>query len=73
MFLYFHSDKFLISIEKLETKGNPIFVIFWTPFIQRYSNIFSYKEFIDSFVHAIMNMLTSSYQPRISEEIKRVL
>lgn len=64
---------FPVSIQKLDTKGNPRSVIFWTPLIQRYSTVFSYKEFIDSFVHPVVNMLTSSYQPRINDEIKRVL
>lgn len=41
--------------------------------IQKYSITFSYKDFIDLFIHLVMNMLASSPQPRISEEIKRVL
>lgn len=73
MFLYFQWDKFPISIQKLYTNGNPRSFIFWTPLIQRYSKVFSYKEFIDSFFHPVINMLTNSYQPRINEEIKRVL
>lgn len=73
MFVYFQSDKFPVSIQKLDTKGNPRSVIFWTPLIQMYSTIFTYKDFIHSFFHPVINILTSNYQPKISEEIKRVL
>jgi len=73
MFLYFQSDKFPVSIQRLDTKGNPRSVIFWTPLIQMYSTIFTYKDLIDSFAHPVINMLTSNYQPRINEEMKRVL
>jgi len=66
IFLYNQLDKFPINIQKLDTKGNPRLVIYWTPLIQEYSTIFSYKEFIDSFVHRVVNMFTNSYQPRIS-------
>lgn len=73
MFLYFKSDKFPVNIQNFETKGHPSSVIFWTPLIQKYSTIFSYKVFIDYFLHRVINMLSSSIQPRISDEIKRVL
>ena len=62
MFLYFQSDKFLVSIQKLDTKGNPRFVIYWAPFIQKYSTIFSYKYFIDSFSHSVINIYPFSYK-----------
>jgi len=73
IFLYYQSDRFPVNIQKLDTKGNPRSVIYWTPLIQKYSVVFTYKDLIDSFVHLVMNMLTSSPQPRISQEIKRVL
>lgn len=73
MFLYYQSDKFPISIQKLDTKGKERSIVYWTPLIQKYSTAFTYKDFIDSFVHPVMNMLTSSPQPKISQEIKRVL
>lgn len=73
MFLYLQSDKFPVRIQKLETKGHPRTVIFCTQLMQIYSIAFSYKEFIDSFFHPIIIMLTNIYQPRINEEIKKVL
>ena len=73
MFLYFQSDRFPVNIQKLDTKGNPISIIFWTPLIQKYSTVFSYKEFIDSFFHLVVIILSSSNQPKINDEIKKVL
>lgn len=73
IFLYFPSYKFPVNIQKLETKGLPKSVTYWTPLIKKYSTIFSYKGFIDSFVHCVVNMLSSSNQPRINDEIKTVL
>lgn len=73
MFLYYPSHKLPISIHRLDTKGNPRSAIYWTPLIQMYSTVFTYKDFIGSFLHHVINMLTSSYQPRMSQEIKRVL
>jgi len=61
MFLYYQSNKFPVSIKKLDTKVNPRLVIYWTPLIQNLSTIFSYKDFTDSFVHLVMNMLTGSH------------
>lgn len=66
MFLYYQSKKFPVNIQKLDTKGNQRSNIYWTPLIQMYSIVFTYKHFIDSFVHPVINMLTSSYLPRIS-------
>lgn len=73
MFLYYQADMFLVSIQILETKGKERSVVFWTPLMQKYSTTFTYKDFIDSFVFLVMNMLTSNTQPRINQEIKRVL
>lgn len=47
--------------------------MYWKPLVQKYSIVFSYKYFIGSFVNPVINRLTSSYQPRISLEIKMVL
>lgn len=30
LFLYYQSDKFPFSLQKLDTKGNPMSIIFWT-------------------------------------------
>lgn len=73
MFLYYQADKFLVSIQKLDTKGKERSVVYWTPLVQKFSTTFPNKDFIDSFVYPVMNMLTGNTQPRVSQEIKRVL
>ena len=73
MFIYFQADKFPLTLQKLDTKGQPRSVIFWTPLIHQYSSPYSYNEFIDSFVHPVMTMLSGTPPPRMSPEIRRVL
>lgn len=73
MFLYYQTNKIPLKIQKLDTKGKERSVIYWTPLVQRYNTTFTYKDFIDCFVHPVINMLTSSIQPRIIIEIKRIL
>lgn len=62
-----------MSIQKLDTKGKERSVVYWTPLVHNFSTTFTYKDFIDSFVYPVMNMLTSNTRPRISQDIKRVL
>ena len=57
----------------MDVEGNPLSVIFWTSLIRKESTEFTYVDFIDCFVHPLINMLTNSVQPRISDEIKKVL
>ena len=71
MFLYFQSEKFAINLQKLDVEGNPQSVIFWTPLIKKDSTQSTYTKFIDSFIHPMVNMLNSSSQPRINEELRR--
>lgn len=59
MFLYYQTDKFPVSIQKLDTRGMERSVVYWTPLVQKFSTTFTYKDFIDSFVYLVMNMLTS--------------
>ncbi len=71
MFLYYQIDKFPLKIEKLDTKGKEILVIFWTSLVHKFST--SYKYFRDSFAYPVMNMLTTKTRLRINPKIKRVL
>ena len=64
---------FAVSLQKLDTEGNPQSVVFWTSLIRNDSIEFSYKDFIDAFFYPVVNMLSSSIQPRVNEEIKKVL
>ena len=46
---------------------------FWTTLVHQSQSPYSYSDFIDLFVHLVMEMLAGSPSPRISLEIKRVL
>jgi len=59
---------------KLDTKGNPRSVIFWSSvFHDSFETAYSYNEFIDQFVHPETTLLTGISSPRISGDIKRIL
>ena len=74
LILYYQSDKFPFSVKKLDTKGNPRSVIFWTSiFHESFACPCSYNEFIDQFVHPVTTLLTRNSPPRISDDIKNIL
>lgn len=62
-----------MKIRKCDSRGKERPVLYWTPIVQRYSIVSNYKDFIDSFVHLMMNMLTGTVQPMISPQIRKVL
>ena len=37
------------------------------------STKFTYSDFIDTFIHTVAQLLSSQLEPRIGEEIKRIL
>jgi len=48
LILYYQSDHFPFSVKKLDTKGNPRYVVFWTSIFHRtFACPYSYNEFID--------------------------
>jgi len=73
LFLYYYTEKFPFTLQKLDTRGQPRSVLFWTPFFHEFGSPYTYSDFIDSFVHPIMTMLIGNPPPRVSLEIKRVL
>lgn len=74
LFLYYQSDKFPFSVQKLDTRGNPRSIVFCTSiFHYSASSPYSYTDFIDYFVHPVTTMLIGSPPPRISDDIKRIL
>lgn len=73
LFLYYQVDKFPFTLQKLDTKGHPRLVIFWTPLIHTYDSPYPYTDFIDLLVHPVVTMLLGSPPPRISLDIRRIL
>ena len=73
MFLYFQADNFPLNLQKLDIEGNPLSVIFWTSLIKKESTEFTYAEFSDLFIHPLIKMLTNIEEPRINDEMKKIL
>jgi hypothetical protein len=73
MFLFFQSEKFSFFLQKLDKDGNPQPVTAWTSLLRKNSSEFSFKHFIDQFYHPVVSMLSGWKEPRINEEIQRIL
>jgi len=72
-FIYYQADKFPFTLQKIDTKGNPRSVIFWTSLIHQHDCPYTYTDFRDIFVHPMATVLLGSPPPRISVNIRRVL
>lgn len=73
LFLYYQADKFPFTLQKLDTKGHPRSVIFWTSLIHKYDSPYPYTNFIDFFIHPVVTMLLGSPPPRNNLDIRRIL
>jgi hypothetical protein len=73
LFLFFQSDRFPCAFQKLDQEGNPQSVTSWTSLVRKNSTEFSFKDFIDYFYHPVFCMLSSKIEPRINEEVQRIL
>lgn len=73
MFVYFQADKFQFSFRKMNDEGEPQSVIFWTTLVIEDNKDFSYKTFVEMFVHPSMSLLSGTIETRISEDIKRIM
>lgn len=74
LMLYYQSENFPFLVMKLDTKGNPRSVIFWSPiFHESFDSPYSYNEFIDQFVHPATTLLTRISPLRINGDMKNIL
>ena len=73
MFLYFQSEKFPMTLQNMDVVGNAQCIILWTSLTRNESKEFTYADFTYCFIHPLVNLLKNSVQPRINDEIKRVL
>ena len=72
--LYYQLDNFPFPIKKLDTKGNPRSVIFWSPIFHNTSESpYTYSEFIDLFVHLATTLLIEVSPSRINGDMKKIL
>jgi hypothetical protein len=73
LFLFFQADIFSCALQKLDQNGNPQSVTSWTSLVRKNSSEFSFKHFIDQFYHPVVCMLNNRMEPRINEEVQRIL
>ena len=73
LFLFFEAEHPPIALKKMDVEGQPLSMIFWTSLLRKEGNEFSYKHFSYLFIRTCMNLIYKSEQPRVSEEMKRIL
>jgi hypothetical protein len=73
MFVYFQADKFSFSMQKMDADGRPQPVTAWTSLLKHNSTEYSFKAFIDLFYHPVVSMLSGRPEPRINDEVQRIL
>jgi hypothetical protein len=73
MFLYFQAERFSFSMQKMDADGKPQPVTAWTSLLKRNSAEFNFAEFIDQFYHPVLGMLAGVPEPRVNDEVRRVL
>jgi hypothetical protein len=73
MFVYFQADKFSFSMQKMDADRRPQLVTAWTSLLKRNSAEYDFKAFIDQFYHPMVSMLSGRPEPRINDEVQRIL
>jgi hypothetical protein len=73
MFVFFQADKFSFSMQKMDEDGKPQAVTAWTSLLKNNSTEYSFKAFIDQFYHPMVSMLSGRPEPRINDEVQRIL
>jgi hypothetical protein len=73
MFVYFQADMFNFSMQKMDADGKPQPVTAWTSLLKHNSVEYNYKAFIDQFYHHVVSMLSGMPEPRINDEVRRIL
>jgi hypothetical protein len=73
LFVFSQVDKFSFSMQNMDGNGRPQAVIAWTSLLKHNSTEFSFKEFIDQFHHPVVCMLGDRPEPRITDEVQRIL
>jgi hypothetical protein len=73
MFVYFQADRFNFSMQKMDADGRPQPVTAWTSLLKHNSVEYDFTTFIDQFYHPVVSMLSGMPEPRINDEVQRIL
>jgi hypothetical protein len=73
LFVFFQADTFSFSMRKMDKDGRPEAATTWTSLLRHNSTEFNFKQFIDNFYHPMVSMLSGRPEPKINEEIHRIL
>jgi hypothetical protein len=73
LFVFFQADKFAFSMQKMDADGRPQAVTAWTSLLKHNSTEYNFKAFIDQFYHPVVSMLGGRPEPRINDEVQRIL
>jgi hypothetical protein len=73
MFKFYQVDKFSFLMQKMDKDRQLQAVTLWTSLLRSNSTEFSFNQFIELFYHPVVGMLNGRPEPRINEEIERVL
>jgi hypothetical protein len=73
MFMFYQANTFSFLKKKMDKYVQPEEIILWMSLLRKSSIEFSFKQFIDLFYHLVVGMLSGRPEPRINEEIQRVL
>jgi hypothetical protein len=73
MFLYFQEYRFTFSMQNMDSDGKPQPVTAWTSLLNRNSVEYDFTAFIDQFYHHVVSMLSDIPEPRVNDEVRRVL
>ena len=69
--MFQRGDSLHIQLNMQDEKGVNQSVIHWTELVKATSSKFKFSQFIDSFVHSVLQLLNSQAEPRIIEEAKK--
>jgi hypothetical protein len=73
MFTFFQADRLVFPMQKMDQDDKPQAVTSWTSLLRRNSTEFNFKQFIEQFYHPVVSMLSGRPEPRVNEEVQRIL
>jgi hypothetical protein len=73
MSVYFQADRFNFSMQNMDADRRPQPVTAWTSLLKRNSVEYDFTAFIDQFYHPVVGMLSGVPEPRVNDEVWRVI